>query len=92
MVKSKIQNVAKIKQEWKKCQEKHKPTFLSNLLPKNEDQNLTSCILWNLDLQNLLEWNLAASYSSYRGGRMSIYTTKVIGGWIKEPPVKTYFH
>jgi hypothetical protein len=35
---------------------------------------------------------LAASYSSYRGGRMSIYTTKVIGGWIKEPPVKTYFH
>jgi hypothetical protein len=24
----------------KNCQEKHKPTFLINLLPKNEDQNL----------------------------------------------------
>jgi F0F1-type ATP synthase membrane subunit a len=44
----------------------HKLTFLINLLPKNQDQNLSSYILRDLDLQNVFQWKVAAMNSSAR--------------------------
>jgi hypothetical protein len=38
MEKRYIQNMAKIKEEWKNWQEENNPSFLSNLLPKNEEK------------------------------------------------------
>jgi len=69
---------------------RHQLTFLSHLLPRNEDQNHPPCILKNLDLQDGLQWKVAASYSSTRGGRRGarvIYRKNSIGGLLKEPPV-----
>jgi hypothetical protein len=68
----------------KKWQEKHKPTFLSSFLPKNEDQNITLVFCENLDLQNRLQCKLAVSYNTCQGGRMSIYTAKITCDWLKE--------
>jgi hypothetical protein len=58
----------------------HKLTFLINLIPKNQDQNLSPYILRNLYLQNVLQWKVAAMNSSARGGRRSIYTRNITGG------------
>jgi hypothetical protein len=55
----------------------HKLTFLINLLPKNQDQNLSPYILRDLDLENALQWKVAAMNSSARGGRRGIYTRNI---------------
>jgi hypothetical protein len=60
----------------------HKLTFLINLLPKNQDQNLSSYILRDLDLQNALQWKVAAMNNSARGGRKGIYTGNITGGYL----------
>jgi hypothetical protein len=58
----------------------HKLTFLINLLPKNQDQNLSPYILRDLDLENALQWKVAAMNSSARGGRRGIYIRNITGG------------
>jgi hypothetical protein len=42
-------------QNW---QEKHKPTFINNLLPKNEDQNLplVFCEIWTSEIASNASW------------------------------------
>jgi hypothetical protein len=57
----------------------HKLTFLINLLPKNQDQNLSPYILRDLDLENALQWKVAAMNSSARGGRRGIYIRNITG-------------
>jgi hypothetical protein len=49
--------------------QEHKLTFLINLLPKNQDQNLSPYILRDLDLQTALQWKVAATELSARGRR-----------------------
>jgi hypothetical protein len=44
-----------------------------HLPPKNEDQNLAPCILCNLDLQNRLQWKLAARYTIPIGGEEGVF-------------------
>jgi hypothetical protein len=58
----------------------HKLTFLINLLLKNQDQNLSPYILRDLDLQNALQWKVAAMNSSAREGRRGIYTRNITDG------------
>jgi hypothetical protein len=60
----------------------HKLTFLINLLLKNQDQNLFPYILRDLDLQNALQWKVAAMNSSAQGGRRGIYTRNITGGYL----------
>jgi hypothetical protein len=60
----------------------HKLTFLINLLSKNQDQNLSPFILRDLDLQNALQWKVAAMNISARRGRRSIYIRNITGGWL----------
>jgi len=64
--------------------------LFSHLLPRNEDQNLPPCILKKLELQDVLQWNVAASYSSARGGRRGaggIYRKNSTCGLLKKPSV-----
>jgi hypothetical protein len=58
----------------------HKLTFLINLLPKNQNQNISPYILRDLDLQNALQWKVAAMNNSAQGGKMDIYTRNITSG------------
>jgi hypothetical protein len=84
----------KLRKNEQKLTKKHKPTFLIHLLPRNEDQNLPLIFLRNMDLQNRLQWKLAASIQFTVGGKKrGIYNRQFTGGWLEKPPVEiSYFH
>jgi hypothetical protein len=85
----------KLSKNEQKLTKKHKPSFLIHLLPRNEDQNLPSCIFVKSGPPKSPPMEVGCEHTAPGGGggaKRGSYNRQFTGGWLEKLPVETYFH